>query len=400
VPLQSWLGDAMEGPTPVSALIHAATMVTAGVYLITRSGAVFDAAPDAQTAVIVVGAVTLLFGAIVGCAKDDIKKALAGSTMSQIGYMMLAAGLGPLGYVFAIMHLVTHGFFKAGLFLGAGSVMHGMNDEVDMRRYGGLRRYMPVTFATFGLAYLAIIGFPYLSGFFSKDEIIYAGFSKGGTQGWILGGVMLLGAALTAYYMTRIMLMTFFGEKRWQPDAQGHEPHPHESPLTMTVPMILLAVGSVGAGFAFDVNESFVHWLEPVTGLEHGDSPVSHGGVSIAATAVMVIGVAGAWLQYGRRPVPAVAPAGRFLTRAARRDLLQDDFNHAAFVRPGNYLTRGLVYVDHKLVDGVVNGTAAAFGGLSGRLRRVQNGFARSYAVSMLGGAAVLVAATLLMRAV
>lgn len=400
VPLQSWLGDAMEGPTPVSALIHAATMVTAGVYLVTRSGAIFDAAPDAQTAVVAVGAVTLLFGAIVGCAKDDIKKALAGSTMSQIGYMMLAAGLGTLGYVFAIMHLITHGFFKAGLFLGAGSVMHGMNDEVDMRRYGGLRRHMPVTFVTFGLAYLAIIGFPYLSGFFSKDEIIYAGFAKGGTEGWILGGVMLLGAGLTAYYMTRIMLMTFFGERRWQPDGHGHEPRPHESPAVMTVPMILLALGSVGSGFLFDANESFVSWLEPVTGLTHGESPVSHGEVSVAATAVMVLGVGGAWLRYGRRPVPVLAPAGRFLTRAARRDLLQDDFNHAAFVRPGTYLTRGLVYVDHKLVDGVVNGTAAAFGGLSGRLRRVQNGFVRSYAVSMFGGAALLVAATLLMRAV
>jgi NADH-quinone oxidoreductase subunit L len=400
VPLQSWLGDAMEGPTPVSALIHAATMVTAGVYLVTRSGAVFNAAPDAQTVVITVGAVTLLFGAIVGCAKDDIKKALAGSTMSQIGYMMLAAGLGPLGYVFAIMHLVTHGFFKAGLFLGAGSVMHGMNDEVDMRRYGGLRKHMPVTFATFGLAYLAIIGFPYLSGFFSKDEIIYAGFSKGGTEGWVLGGVMLLGAALTAYYMTRIMLLTFFGEKRWQPDANGHEPHPHESPAVMTIPMIILAVGSVAAGFFFDAGERFVHWLEPVTSLAHGHSPVSHGEVSIAATGVMLLGVAGAWFQYGRRPVPSVAPAASFPVRAARRDLLQDDFNHAAFVRPGTYLTRGLVYVDHKLVDGVVNGTAATIGGASGRLRRVQNGFARSYAVSMFGGAAVLVAATLLMRAV
>lgn len=217
VPLQSWLGDAMEGPTPVSALIHAATMVTAGVYLITRSSAIFDLAPDAQTAVVVVGAVTLLFGAIVGCAKDDIKKALAGSTMSQIGYMVLAAGLGPIGYVFAIMHLVTHGFFKAGLFLGAGSVMHGMNDEVNMRHYGGLRTYMPVTFVTFGLGYLAIIGFPGLSGFFSKDKIIEAAFAKGGTEGWILGLCTLVGAAITAFYMTRVMVLTFFGEKRWQP---------------------------------------------------------------------------------------------------------------------------------------------------------------------------------------
>ena len=164
MPLQSWLGDAMEGPTPVSALIHAATMVTAGVYLIVRSGPVFDLAPGAQLGVVIVGAVTLLFGAIVGCAKDDIKKALAASTMSQIGYMVLAAGLGPAGYAVAIMHLLTHGFFKAGLFLGAGSVMHAMDDEVNMRHYGGLRKLLPITFATFGLGYLAIIGVPPLAG--------------------------------------------------------------------------------------------------------------------------------------------------------------------------------------------------------------------------------------------
>ncbi|MFE0451109.1 NADH-quinone oxidoreductase subunit L [Streptomyces sp. NPDC058914] len=426
VPLQSWLGDAMEGPTPVSALIHAATMVTAGVYLIVRSAAIFNAAPDAQLVVTIVGAVTLLFGAIVGCAKDDIKKALAGSTMSQIGYMVLAAGLGPIGYAFAIMHLVTHGFFKAGLFLGAGSVMHGMNDEVDMRKYGGLRRYMPITFVTFGLGYLAITGFPGLSGFFSKDKIIEAAFAKGGTEGWILGGCALLGAAITAYYMTRVMLMTFFGEERWrnqptrspeapsaEPAADHHggtasdhvaaatgEPHPHESPKVMTIPMIVLAVGSVFAGAFFGIGERFVHWLEPVTGYEHGHPPVSALTVTLSTVAVMVLGVALAYAQYGRRPVPVVAPRGSLLTRAARRDLLQDDFNHVVLVRGGEHLTRSLVYVDHTLVDGVVNGTAASVGGLSGRMRRFQNGFARSYAVSMFGGAAVLIAATLLMRAV
>jgi len=400
VPLQSWLGDAMEGPTPVSALIHAATMVTAGVYLIVRSADIFNAAPDAQLVTTVVGAVTLLFGAIVGCAKDDIKKALAGSTMSQIGYMILAAGLGPIGYVFAIMHLVTHGFFKAGLFLGAGSVMHGMNDEVDMRKYGGLRKYMPVTFVTFGLGYLAIIGFPGLSGFFSKDKIIEAAFAKGGTEGWILGSVALLGAAITAYYMTRVMLMTFFGEKRWQPDENGHEPHPHESPRSMTIPMIVLAFGSVFAGGFFSIGDRFVHWLEPVTEHAHGNPPVSATTVTLATMVVLVIGVALAYVQYGRRPVPVVAPRGSLLTRAARRDLLQDDFNHVVLVRGGEHLTRSLVYVDHTLVDGVVNGTAASMGGLSGRLRKLQNGYARSYAVSMFGGAAILIAATLLMRAV
>ncbi|MFG1668126.1 NADH-quinone oxidoreductase subunit L [Streptomyces sp. Y7] len=400
VPLQSWLGDAMEGPTPVSALIHAATMVTAGVYLIVRSGAIFNAAPDAQLVVTIVGAVTLLFGAIVGCAKDDIKKALAGSTMSQIGYMVLAAGLGPIGYVFAIMHLVTHGFFKAGLFLGAGSVMHGMNDEVDMRKYGGLRKYMPVTFVTFGLGYLAIIGFPGLSGFFSKDKIIEAAFAKGGTEGWILGGCALLGAAITAFYMTRVMLMTFFGEKRWQPDENGNEPHPHESPKVMTIPMIVLAVGSVAAGAFFSIGDRFIHWLEPITGHDHGHAPLSAGVITGATVACMVIGVAIAYGQYGRRPVPAVAPRGSVLTRAARRDLYQDDFNHVVLVRGGEHLTRSLVYVDHTLVDGVVNGTAASVGGLSGRMRRLQNGFVRSYAVSMFGGVAILIAATLLMRAV
>ncbi|MEU1557446.1 NADH-quinone oxidoreductase subunit L [Streptomyces scabiei] len=400
VPLQSWLGDAMEGPTPVSALIHAATMVTAGVYLIVRSADIFNAAPDAQLVTTVVGAVTLLFGAIVGCAKDDIKKALAGSTMSQIGYMVLAAGLGPIGYVFAIMHLVTHGFFKAGLFLGAGSVMHGMNDEVDMRKYGGLRTYMPITFITFGLGYLAIIGFPGLSGFFSKDKIIEAAFAKGGTEGWILGGVALLGAAITAFYMTRVMLMTFFGEKRWQPDEHGHEPHPHESPKVMTIPMIVLAVGSVFGGAYFSIGDRFLHWLEPVTGHKHGHPPIGAAAITTATVAVMIIGVGLAWLQYGRRPVPVVAPRGSLLTRAARRDLYQDDFNHVVLVRGGEHLTRSLVYVDHTLVDGVVNGTAASMGGLSGRLRRIQNGYARSYAVSMFGGAAILIAATLLMRAV
>ncbi|MET7478133.1 NADH-quinone oxidoreductase subunit L [Streptomyces sp. NPDC005648] len=426
VPLQSWLGDAMEGPTPVSALIHAATMVTAGVYLIVRSGAIFNAAPDAQTAVTVVGAVTLLFGAIVGCAKDDIKKALAGSTMSQIGYMVLAAGLGPIGYVFAIMHLVTHGFFKAGLFLGAGSVMHGMNDEVDMRKYGGLRKYMPVTFITFGLGYLAIIGFPGLSGFFSKDKIIEAAFAKGGTEGWILGTCALVGAAITAFYMTRVMLMTFFGEERWknrptrspeapsaEPAAAHHggtasdhaadatgEPHPHESPKVMTIPMIVLAFGSVFAGGFFSIGDRFLHWLEPITGHSEGDSPLSAGAVTGATMVCLIIGVGIAYAMYGRRPVPSVAPRGSLLTRAARRDLLQDDFNHVVLVRGGEHLTRSLVYVDHTLVDGVVNGTAASVGGLSGRMRRLQNGFARSYAVSMFGGAAILVAATLLMRAV
>jgi NADH-quinone oxidoreductase subunit L len=396
-PLQSWLLDAMEGPTPVSALIHAATMVTAGVYLIVRSNAIFNAAPTAQLLVIIVGAITLLFGAIIGCAKDDIKKALAASTISQIGYMVLAAGLGPVGYAFAIMHLLTHGFFKAGLFLGAGSVMHGMNDEVNMRRYGGLRKYMPVTFATFGLGYLAIIGVPPFAGFFSKDAIIEATFARGGTAGTIAGLAAMLGAGITAFYMTRVVLMTFFGERRWTPGPDGHEPHPHESPRVMTVPMILLAVGSVFSGMLFFLGDALPRWLAPVV----GESPEEHVLVSpigLATLAVVLIGVAIAYARYARAPVPVVAPAGSVLTYAARRDLMQDAFNESVFMRPGQYLTRSLVYADNRGIDGVVNGLAALVGGTSSRLRRLQTGFVRSYALSMLGGALLVIAALLLVR--
>jgi NADH-quinone oxidoreductase subunit L len=406
-PLQSWLGDAMEGPTPVSALIHAATMVTAGVYLIVRSHAIFDLAPEARLLVTIVGAITLLFGAIVGCAKDDIKKALAGSTMSQIGYMILAAGLGPIGYVFAIMHLVTHGFFKAGLFLGAGSVMHGMDDDVEMRHYGALRKFLPITFVTFGFGYLAIIGCPPFSGFWSKDKIIEAAFSAGGTTGWVLGCATLLGATLTAFYMTRVMLMTFFGDKRWVENQQGHEPNaaephgptlPHEAPKTMTIPMIILAFGSVFAGGLFSYGTSFVNWLAPVTGRTEGHLPFNSAALSAVTLVLVVLGAGYAYLRYGQRPVPALAPRGSLLTRAARRDLYGDAFNEAAFMRPGQYLTRILVYFDLKGVDGMVNGVAAGLGGTSGRFRRIQNGFARSYALSMFGGAAVLIAALLLVR--
>lgn len=390
VPLQSWLGDAMEGPTPVSALIHAATMVTAGVYLIVRSGPVFDLAPTAQLGVVIVGAVTLLFGAIIGCAKDDIKKALAASTMSQIGYMVLAAGLGPIGYAFAIMHLLTHGFFKAGLFLGAGSVMHAMDDEVNMRRYGGLRKALPITFATFGLGYLAIIGVPPLAGFFSKDGIIEAALGAGGAKGLILGGAAILGAGITAFYMTRVMLMTFFGEKRWASDV-----HPHEAPAVMTWPMILLAIGSVGSGAAFAIGGTLEHWLEPVVGTHeiHHVAPV--WVVTTVILAVVAIGIAIAYRMYATKAVPEEVPAGSALTVAARRDLYGDAFNEQMLMRPGQVLTRGLVEIDDEAVDGAASGLAGLVARLSAGLRQTQTGFARSYALSMLGGAALVVAGIL-----
>ena len=392
LPLQSWLLDAMEGPTPVSALIHAATMVTAGVYLIVRSNPIFDLSPDALLAVAIVGAATLLFGAIIGCAKDDIKKALAGSTMSQIGYMMLAAGLGPAGYAFAIAHLLAHGFFKAGLFLGAGSVKHEMNDEVDMRRFGGLRSVMPVTFVTFLFGYLAIIGIPPFSGFYTKDPIIEAAFDKGGTSGAILGTAALLGAGITAFYMTRVVIMTFTGERRWHEKA-----HPHEAPPVMTSPMVVLAIGSLCAGGFLILGNRLVNFLYPVV----GTPPTTHGiftPVSLAALALVLVGAAIAWALYARRDVPVTAPAGTLVTVAARKDLYGDAINESLLMRPGQWLTRLSVYFDNRGVDGLVNTVAASLGGTSGRMRKVQTGFVRSYALSMFVGAVLLVGALLLVR--
>ena len=395
-PLQSWLGDAMAGPTPVSALIHAATMVTAGVYLISRSHFVFDVASVAQTLVVIVGAITLLFGAIIGMAKDDIKKALAASTMSQIGYMILATGLGPVGYAFAMMHLLTHGFFKAGMFLGAGSVMHGMNDEVDMRKYGALRKYMPVTFITFGLGYLAIIGVPPFAGFYSKDKIIEIALDAGGAKGIILGGITLLGAAITAFYMSRVMLMTFFGNKRWDSGA-----HPHESPALMTIPMAILAIGSVSAGFIFTMGDRFVKFLEPVFHSEHGGghgeeehflSPIVVSGLALAAVA---IGVSIAIAKYGRgKEIPTVAPSDVTIwTKVARRDLLQDEINETLFMRPGQELTKALAIVDEKVIDGAVRGVGSLTLDVASGVRKTQTGFVRSYALWIIIGALAILAA-------
>ncbi|WP_184539476.1 NADH-quinone oxidoreductase subunit L [Streptosporangium becharense] len=389
LPLQSWLLDAMEGPTPVSALIHAATMVTAGVYLVVRSGLFFEAAPTAQLVVTIVGVATLLAGAIIGCAKDDIKKGLAGSTMSQIGYMMLAAGIGPVGYAFAIAHLITHGFFKANMFLGAGSVMHGMNDEVDMRRYGGLFPVMKVTAITFIIGYLAIIGFPLLSGYFTKDGIIETAMHHNPVLGWLA----VLGAGLTGFYMSRMVFMTFFGKRRWADDA-----HPHESPAVMTVPLIVLSIGSIFLGAFLVLDNRFMKFLVPAVGGPAPDEmPAFHpfSTPGLATLALVAAGAAFAWFRYGAAEVPQLAPRGSFLTTFARRDLYGDALNEALFMRPGQWLTRIAVFFDNRGVDGVVNGLAAGIGGTSGRLRRVQTGYVRSYALSILFGAAVVVGALL-----
>jgi NADH-quinone oxidoreductase subunit L len=391
-PLQAWLGDAMAGPTPVSALIHAATMVTAGVYLITRSNFVFDNAPTAQLAVVIVGTITLLFGAIIGMAKDDIKKALAASTMSQIGYMIMASGFGPAGYAFAIMHLLTHGFFKAGMFLGAGSVMHGMNDEVNMRRYGGLAKLMPITSITFGLGYLAIIGVPPFAGFYSKDKIIETAFNAGGVQGVLFGSAALLGAVITAFYMTRLMLMTFFGNKRW---AEGSEPH--ESPFLMWAPMAVLAVGSVASGYLLYSGKAIVKWLAPVVDKDHHEHAEFLPPIVVTTLAVVavIIGVSIAFIKY-RGELSERAPSEvSIFTRITRRDLLQDDANEFLFMRPGQKLTQLLVKTDESVIDGAVRAVGSSALGSARGMRKLQTGYVRNYALLILIGALVALFAAL-----
>jgi NADH-quinone oxidoreductase subunit L len=391
-PLQAWLGDAMAGPTPVSALIHAATMVTAGVYLITRSNFVFDNAPTAQLAVVIVGTITLLFGAIIGMAKDDIKKALAASTMSQIGYMIMASGFGPAGYAFAIMHLLTHGFFKAGMFLGAGSVMHGMNDEVNMRRYGGLAKFMPITSITFGLGYLAIIGVPPFAGFYSKDKIIETAFNAGGVQGVLFGSAALLGAVITAFYMTRLMLMTFFGNKRW---AEGSEPH--ESPFLMWAPMAVLAVGSVASGYLLYSGKAIVKWLAPVVDKDHHEHAEFLPPIVVTTLAVVavIIGVSIAFIKY-RGELSERAPSEvSIFTRVTRRDLLQDDANEFLFMRPGQKLTQLLVKTDENVIDGAVRAVGSSALGSARGMRKLQTGYVRNYALLILIGALVALFAAL-----
>ncbi|MEU7757355.1 NADH-quinone oxidoreductase subunit L [Micromonospora aurantiaca] len=395
-PLQAWLPDAMEGPTPVSALIHAATMVTAGVYLIARSNAIFSANETLQLVVVSVGALTLLMGCIIGAAKDDIKRVLAWSTVSQIGYMFLGVGLGGGAYALAIVHLLAHGFFKANMFLGAGSVMHGMNDQVDIRRFGGLSKYMKVTWLTFMMGWLAIIGMFPFSGYFSKEPIIVAAFEREGWTAWLFGMAALLGAGLTAFYMTRLFVLTFHGPKRWTEDIE----HPHESPKLMTIPLILLAVGSVGAGFLLAT--SVPDWLTATNGLaaESGEhAPVlAHWLLTALSLLVTVLGAGLAWFLFRSGTATEPQPAGVVVT-AARRNLYTDAFNEAVFEKPGIFLTRALVFLDNRGVDGLVNGLAAAVGGGSGRLRRLQTGFVRSYATSILTGALLVVAAFLAVQA-
>jgi NADH-quinone oxidoreductase subunit L len=404
LPLYLWLPDAMEGPTPVSALIHAATMVTAGVYLMVRISPILELAPAALTVVATVGVITAFFAAAAACAQDDIKRVLAYSTISQLGFMFLAVG--SKAYVAAVFHMVTHAFFKALLFLGAGSVIHGLHEEQDMKRMGGLRRFMPLTAATFIAGWLAIAGIPPFAGFWSKDEIIATAFH---THHYPIYAVALLTAFVTALYMTRAVVLTFFGSYRGSA-------HPHESPLVMTVPMVVLAALSAGAGF---LNAPFSHlfrnWLGPPFG------PAGHEPYSFALAGISVLtalaGVALGWRLYGRQPErDPLLRLGPAYTLLVRKYFL-DDLYLRGIVRPIQYglsavadwtnqrvldgavnaaawlarkISVGVDEVDRRAVDGAVNGVAFSTSRTGGLLRYIQSGNVQRYAVFLFVGVAVL----------
>ncbi|MDP9382560.1 MAG: NADH-quinone oxidoreductase subunit L [Chloroflexota bacterium] len=401
-PLHTWLPDAMEGPTPVSALIHAATMVTAGVYLVARANPLYDAAPGTLTVVAVIGVVTALIGATIGLVQNDIKRVMAYSTISQLGFMFFALGIG--AYVSAIFHLFTHAFFKALLFLGAGSVMHGVGGETDMRRMGGLRKYMPQTFWTLTIGSLALAGVPPLAGFWSKDEILGLAFVEGHYVIWALG---TLASFFTAFYITRLIALTFLGEPRFD----THQIHPHESPATMTVPLWILAILSIVTGLALGIPPEAgpIHsFLEPVfahheVGGVAGEAQHAGGftpmtiALMLTATAVSLLGIALAYLMYVRR-LPALDPqvlAGRFagVYKMLYNKYYFDEIYNALIVRPSRALGDGLWRFDARVVDGAVNGVAEGVSDTSGALRRAQTGFVGNYALAIGVGLVGLLAA-------
>ncbi len=422
LPLYIWLPDAMEGPTPVSALIHAAPMVTAGVFLMVRINPILGLAPGALTLIATIGALTAFFAATIACAQNDIKKVLAYSTVSQLGYMFLAVGSG--AYVAAIFHMVTHAFFKALLFLGAGSVIHGMHDEQDMKHMGGLRKFLPITSVTFIVGWLAIAGVPPFAGFWSKDDILLNAWEKNHFL-WFLGFVT---AIMTAYYMARQVFLVFYGGERWKQPATSaddigkspaeaaakpeHEPAavksasptghdaaaehgahgdftPHESPPAMAVPLVVLAVLAAIGGI---LKSPLDRWLDPVMGdrLHHVVAGTgTKTGLMVLTTAGALAGIAIAFAIYlgHRLKESSVEP------RVLRRAWYVDDFYRIAVEGPSRALANfSAFFVDAKLIDGTVNGVGALVRAGGGRLRRVQTGFVRNYALAVAAGAVAILA--------
>jgi NADH-quinone oxidoreductase subunit L len=394
LPLYLWLPDAMEGPTPVSALIHAATMVTAGVFLMTRMNPVIaEAYHWAPTIIAVVGAATALFAATVAVAQNDIKKVLAYSTVSQLGYMFLAVGSG--AYVAAIFHMITHAFFKALLFLGSGSVIHGMHHEQDMRKMGALRVLMPVTGFTFIIGWLAIAGVPPFAGFWSKDEILLYVFANNRAL-YVVG---LVTALLTAFYMTRQVIMVFFGEAKWKDQSEEHGAHgdfvPHESPRIMLFPLVVLAVLSVGGGLLqlpFTKDLHFLEkWLEPI--VEHGEAHISGSWaydnkylLMLVAIVVALGGIALAVGVYGKKKLPAIEP--QILANAWNYDKGVSAFMGG----PGRQSFEGVAWADAHVIDGAVRGTGSVVRQSSGLVRKIQSGYVRVYAAAIVIGVLAMLA--------
>jgi NADH-quinone oxidoreductase subunit L len=394
LPLYLWLPDAMEGPTPVSALIHAATMVTSGVFLMTRMSPVLHASYEwAPMTIATIGAATALFAASIAVAQNDIKKVLAYSTVSQLGYMFLAVGSG--AYVAAIFHMVTHAFFKALLFLGSGSVIHGMHHEQDMRRMGALRKLMPVTAITFIIGWLAIAGVPPFAGFWSKDEILLYVYAN--NRGLYVVG--LITALLTAYYMTRQVIMVFYGEAKWKDHAHEHGAHgdfePHESPKIMLIPLVVLAGLSVVGGamqLPFSSKLHFLeHWLAPVVHDAEADIKKTwayDNKYILLGVAVIVAfaGIAAAYAVYAKKKVKAIEPA--ILEQAWMYDATAAKLVGG----PGRAAFNAVTWADSRIVDGAVNGTATLVRGVAGQVRKSQSGFTRVYAALMTIGAVALLA--------
>jgi NADH-quinone oxidoreductase subunit L len=386
VPLHVWLPDAMEGPTPVSALIHAATMVTAGVYLVVRAHALFEASEVALVVVSVVGLITAVYAGLSAIGQDDVKRVLAYSTISQLGYMFLAAGVG--AYAVAIFHLVAHAFFKAVLFLAAGSVMHATDGVIDVTRLGGLRRRMPLTAAVFAIGGLALAGIPLLAGFFSKDQILAAAYGAGRTGLWVGG---LVAAFLTALYVSRAYFLTFEGDLR-------SDLRPHESPVLMTAPMGVLAALTVLGGLLGASAETgrLQGFLAPVVGeAAHGsEGGLSELALSVIATAVALAGLALGWLVYrsGRVDWRRLRERAGIVRRALARGFYVDDAYGRWLVRPGTTLSSVAAYtIDARVIDGSVNGLGRLVAGLGSAGRRVQTGMVRTYALAFLLGAVALV---------
>jgi NADH-quinone oxidoreductase subunit L len=407
-PLHVWLPDAMEGPTPVSALIHAATMVNAGVYLVARANPIFGHAQEAMVVVAAIGIFTALLAASIAFTQTDIKRVLAYSTLSQLGYMFAALGVG--AWTAAIFHLMAHGFFKGLLFLDSGSVIHAVHEEQDMRRMGGLWRKIPITYWTMLIGSLAIAGIPPLAGFFSKDEILGEAFKNGFLVVWAIGFVV---AGMTAFYMFRLMGMTFWGPSHVAPEV---EPLIHESPPSMTLPLIALAVASVFLGLVLGLpfGNSLIHgWLEPifagtVEASGHPEAPFAlfgiDGGLILASVGIATVGILLAWRYFGvelvglrRAPRPeqvsAIAGANgatRFLYRASLNKWWFDDLNDLLFMQIGGRIAMACWWFDRTIVDGAVNGLGAVARGLGDNLRRVQTGRVQNYALGIAIGLIVM----------